>query len=382
LFELSKLGDVSVSNFHKTQMGIGLIELMISAVISLILISAIVALTVSSSAAYRTQTNHVRVQEQGRFAITLITRDIRMAGYFGCIQSTTQLFNNLNIGDSGSLYDTSYPIEGFEQGGSTFEPTDANVADLNILPGTDSITIRFSNISKSEELASGSYGPSSTIKANNTTTDWNFQLGSVVVLNDCDKADVFQVTNNPSSHNLEHFASNHASAGETTPGNIRTSLGGDTAAAYIGSGTVSGESQVSRLYAARYYVRYRNVNDPSSGIALYRNYISQNGNVLSQEIVEGVENLQFLYGVDSDEDGISNEYKKADSVSSDEWNNIVSVQVGIVVRSSKEYGLLVEQQQSAGTEYETMDILGESWALGNSSRYQRDLYTATVYLRN
>ena len=364
------------------QEGIGLIELMVSSIISLILIAAIVALTVSSSAAYRTQTNHSRIQENGRFAVSLMSRDIRMAGYFGCLQSTAQVYNNLDVGTTGSIYDTTYSLEGYEQNDDEWLPSSANVATLNILPGTDAITIRFADISQSEQLLPGTYGPRSTILAANTKPEWDFELGNVVVLSDCDKADVFQVTNDPSNNALEHFSADSGSSGNTSPGNLTDSLGGETGSAYVASGIINGDAQVARLYAARYFVRLRDIDNPAAGVALYRNFITTEGNSFSQEVVEGVENLQLLYGVDTDGDGVSDGFRKADAVGGDLWNNVVSVQIGIVVRSSKEYGVLEEQQQAAGSEFASLNVIGESIAIGSTSRFQRDVYTQTVYLRN
>jgi type IV pilus assembly protein PilW len=63
------------------QRGLSLVELMISMTIGLFLIAAIASLFVGSKQAYRTGDNLSRLQENGRFAIDLLGRNIRVAGY-------------------------------------------------------------------------------------------------------------------------------------------------------------------------------------------------------------------------------------------------------------------------------------------------------------
>lgn len=54
----------------------------------------------------------------------------------------------------------------------------------------------------------------------------------------------------------------------------------------------------------------------------------------SQPLAENIENLQFLYGVAIDDDLV---YRNADDVTAkNDWGNVVTVQVGILVRSDNE----------------------------------------------
>ena len=54
------------------------------------------------------------------------------------------------------------------------------------------------------------------------------------------------------------------------------------------------------------------------------------------ELIEGVEDLQLLYGVDTDEDRVPNQYVQANFVPS--WQNVVTVRVTIVVNSIDNVG--------------------------------------------
>jgi len=83
---------------------------------------------------------------------------------------------------------------------------------------------------------------------------------------------------------------------------------------------------------ARVY-NYLYINKPSGRRAL--TCMGSLGKANTQPIAENIENLQFLYGVSKGEDNLV--YRNANDVTdNDEWSNVVSVQVGILVRSEKE----------------------------------------------
>jgi len=365
-----------MSPYRNEEYGIGLIELMVSAVISLILIAGVVGLTVNSSSAYRSQVNHVRNQENSRFAFDFLSRDIRMAGYLGCLTNDANLTNNLNVADDGNLYDVDETLEGFEQGQSSWLPSGGNTSSLNMIPGTDAITIRFVSPAQSAELDQTA-NAAGTVDAENNA--YQFAEGNVVILSDCEKGDLFQVSNSPSSSNvLEHYVGD-----ALTPGNLKNELGGFAGADYFAA---DGNAKVFRYYAVRYFVRHRVAGDTSTPVALYRSYVSDQGRVFTEEVVEGIENLQLLYGEDTDSDGVANSYVKATGVSN--WSNVLSVQIGILARSNTEVGFASEQRQTAGGAYTTFQVLDETITLesdptsANFDRYQRNVYSSTVYIRN
>ncbi|GJL83066.1 MAG: pilus assembly protein PilW [marine bacterium B5-7] len=351
----------------KRQIGVGLIELMISMVISLLLVSAVVGLTISSSTTYRMQTNHARNQENGRFAISFLSRDLRMAGYLGCLDSDTLLTNNLDVAKDGNLYDQRFGLEGLEQGTSSFQPSGNSASGLNIKPGTDAITVRFANPTLATNLDANA-APTGTIDAGNNNANFSFNTGNIVIISDCDKGDIFQVTGVADGNVISH------ATGGSAPGNLTEFLGGISTTAYDIS-----ESVIMQLDSVRYFVRHRDTSDTTSPVALYRSFISGTGTIRTQEVVEGVENLQFLYGEDTSGDGIANTFVKAGSVTN--WGAVVSVKVGILVRSSVEAGTKMEQTQALGNNATKFDILDET-TTATTDRYQRDLYTATIQLRN
>lgn len=59
----------------------------------------------------------------------------------------------------------------------------------------------------------------------------------------------------------------------------------------------------------------------------------------SQAVVAGVESFQVLYGIDSDADGIVNQYLNADSVSAlSVWSQVVAVRFALLLRAARDTG--------------------------------------------
>ncbi len=68
----------------RRQAGLTLVELMIGIALSLVVILAVVSVFSGSRASYRHQESFSAVQETGRIALEVLTRDLRMAGHPGC----------------------------------------------------------------------------------------------------------------------------------------------------------------------------------------------------------------------------------------------------------------------------------------------------------
>ena len=67
------------------QGGMSLIELMIAITLSLFIVAALISLFVNSKQNYRLNENMSRLQENARFAVSFIARDLRMADYRNCV---------------------------------------------------------------------------------------------------------------------------------------------------------------------------------------------------------------------------------------------------------------------------------------------------------
>lgn len=103
--------------------GVSLIELMVALVIGLLLIAGAVTVYMQSRNTYRTTESAARMQETGRYAVSVIEPDVRLAGFWGMtnrpemVESTDPaITNNCGanwIGNAASFieaYDGTYPL--------------------------------------------------------------------------------------------------------------------------------------------------------------------------------------------------------------------------------------------------------------------------------
>jgi type IV pilus assembly protein PilW len=353
--------------------GITLIELMLAMTIGLFLTGGLFAVLLGSTSTYRIQFDHARINENSRFAMQFLSRDIRMAGYFGCVNEHSNVYNGLNIElDPGSMYDISHPLEGLDPVTEVWMPSGKAASLSGIVPGTDAITVRFADPTAVTRVVAHPVPDAPLIVAN---ASHGLNEGALVVVSDCDKADVFRVTGVSGERLIHQPGIRYKGA----PGNLSASLGRDTGNTYDQSATVR------RYHSARYFVRYRDPSRPGSNapVALYRQYISGTGTDPVEELVEGVENMQILYGVDTNADGAAISYVTAPEVGT--WRNVVSVKIALLIRSHAQYGS--EREGSGGEDY-TYQLLDETVSVhepdttDEAPRFRRHVYSTAIALRN
>jgi type IV pilus assembly protein PilW len=100
-----------------------------------------------------------------------------------------------------------------------------------------------------------------------------------------------------------------------------------------------------------------------------------------QTLIDGVENLQVLYGVDTDSppDLYANKYRTAPQVTTDsEWNSVVSVKIGLVLNTT--------QNVSNEADTASFNLLGTNVAApspSSANRFmRRHAFSTTINLRN
>ncbi|RMD78759.1 MAG: prepilin-type N-terminal cleavage/methylation domain-containing protein [Gammaproteobacteria bacterium] len=271
------------------QRGFGLVELMVAVTLGLLLLAGVVQVFASSRQAYRLQQAQDRLQENGRTALQVLARDIRMAGFWGCHGDASQLTNNLDPAAPGYVDFVAGGVDGQEGG-----PGNPDVLILRGGAGAPlNLTQAMPNASADLKVA-----PGNGVK--------QFDL---LLVSDCSQGDVFQVTNsNPSgSGQLVH------NTGAGQPGNLVKPL----------SKAYGTDAQVFQAQEIRYSVQPGLLGQPS----LFR---SVNG--AAQELVEGVEDLQVSYGEDTDGDGAVNRYADANDPALD-TAKVLAVRLTLTLRS-------------------------------------------------
>ena len=283
----------------REQTGFGLIELMIAMTLGLVLLGGIGYVYMGSSSAFRTTDNLSRIQENARYALEIMSRDIRMAGYVGCGNIATMTVKTIASPPVPAM-SLSNALIGYDNGTSWTNPTTITRAAGDVL----SIMAAFG----SGASLTGNLAPqNANIKINGNPN--GFKQDDVLVVTDCANADVFKVTNSPGTSGtvtLTHGSGSNSGNRTGTYGSDAFVMRVDQYSYFIGDTPISASRPVS--------VR-----------ALYR--VGLDG--VAEELVEHVHDLQMRYGLDTNADGTVDSYSSAPAT----WTQVVSVTVNLLMRS-------------------------------------------------
>lgn len=413
--------------------GLSLIELMIAMVIGVILLLGLVQVMTASSAAYKLSAGVARTQENARFAMDFLQRDLRMAGHMGCVSDQAHMApmmpassdatrDGLNLwfltqaertarnyaalsGDNAPLrFDLG--VQGFEATGtapgdqvvlSAGTPVvgDANdwqpglpapIAALRPVEGSDVLVIRYLSTdgvpvsvaaanAASYTMTPEAYG--AEISINNPT--------GLFGIADCKQASLFAAT-----------------AVDAGSGAVTASVGGLNRSGLFGDEwSLEGGVNQPMLYPAEVVVYYVGVGagagaDGSSPPSLFRARLEAPAagglQFRREELVEGVESLQLLYGMDEalpanlprgniirtrTANGVV-DVTNPNNAQGDLWRRVGTVQVGLLMRSADR--AVAEQAER------TPQVLGLETLRGagddTQDSYYRSVYESTIALRN
>lgn len=158
---------------RRRQRGLTLIELMVALTIGLFLVSGILYIYLSTRASYASNDAAARVQEDARFAMERLTREIRMAGYTGCA-NTLDIQPNV-VGGCVSAFSLPLPSPGGPGGGIQVFANGSgwtNPTTITRVAGTDVITLRGVNQQCSTRVAAGSNPAAGPIQIASNPCGW------------------------------------------------------------------------------------------------------------------------------------------------------------------------------------------------------------------
>lgn len=291
---------------EQKQQGLTLVEVMVAMTIGLVLLGGVVTVMSSSQNTYRVNEALARMQENARYAFQLLSRDIRMAGYRGCVGDVVAMTNVLND-RTDFLWRFDQPLEGFDATGAN-SWTPARPSEITSPLGSrDIIVVRSVEGSHAKVISQASESADLIIEAGS-----DIKTGNTVLASNCQGATVFQATGVSSVSGQKAVA--HAGSLGGPPGS--------NAAVELGRSFTNGE--VARISTRSYYIR----TNPGGIPSLYR----RNGGSDAEELVEGIEDMQIQYGIDTDGDRAVDEYKTADEVVAN-WEDVVSVRIDLLVQS-------------------------------------------------
>lgn len=335
------------------QHGFSLVELMVAMLIGLFLTGGIVYVYIGSKTSYNFNVAAANIQENGRFAIHFLTRDIRQAGYKSCVSNAGQVRNTLKDGADGYFWEFDASIQGTNNRDANWASKDVSDALGSRVPtaGTDTITVRFASgtpVPLETSMSSGS----SAIDVNSNN---DFGSNDILLITDCADAVIFQVTGITSgSDDLEHIVGGTLTSSDPNgpkPGNETGDL----------NKNFDADSHVMHMNTTVYFIADSSQFDVPS---LWR---KTNGDD-AEELVPGVEDLQIEYGEDTDNDRTADTYDSANNV---DMENVVSVHIALLMVSLEE----------VAPEPVPYRFNGNTYANPTDNHIRRE-FIATVNLRN
>ncbi|WP_444929601.1 PilW family protein [Microbulbifer sp. SSSA002] len=344
------------------QRGISLVELMVSITVGLVLMAGVVQLFLSSKVTFTTQQAIARVQETGRLAIDFISEDIRMAGYVGCMNvanTDPDAFRNWLNDSNTALYNFALPAEGIDGDQTTtgYPSHDSN-SDVLLLRSANGTSVMVSAINEADSV----YIENTGIEVNGCDVGEDEYSGickdDIVVIADCSKARVFQVTGFVGTSTSAHIELLHSDASGFTPGNSIATAGSNVTEKYDYFFT---DAQVFTTSSTFYYINTGTSGRPS----LFRQV---NGD--SQELLAGVEQMQITYGVDTNGDDVPDNYKTATEIT--DWDELASIKVELLVASDDDNVLQEAQLYSFNGAVDQ----------NPGDKRLRQVFTSTMSIRN
>jgi len=293
---------------HTKQKGYTIVEFMVAMTIGLFLLGGIGIVFISSKQTYRMQDSLWQLQDNSRFAMEFLIKDLRMASFRGCNGNGIIPVNTLNnVTDFN--YDFMVGLQGFEASASGWSPAlPLDISSITLPPSAESdiVTIR-----RALEPGIGVTAPF----MNNNSAALHVDAGNglsqfdIVMVSDCSAAAILQISNaNPgTSGTIAH------NTGAGTPGNATSDLGK----------IFREDAEIMKLVTVSYFVA------SDTAAAGSRSLWRKVADGAPEELAAGVEGMQILYGEDTDNDRSVNRYVTADNVA--DMSQVVSLKLSLLM---------------------------------------------------
>ena len=314
---------------------------MVAMTLGLIIIGASVQVFQANKQNFRFTSALARMQEDGRYAIAAMSRDIRMAGYAGC-SSRQQIDVNVVAAGSPPAVDLgANSITGIDNGTGWWTlpnpPQDHTGTDLTIcdsVGGGNAICqvsdviqiVRGSETAAALTTTMTSFGASLRIRPadyNNfdpavTVSGAAPSNEDLVLVTDCRRADLFRTT-----------AIGTTSGDQTLTPNANLQQ------------TYQAGAIVTPLSSSAYFIADDNADDDGDGnpdpvAALYRiGAIDGGAAPAALPIAKGVEMMVVTYGIDTAGDEFADSYVASAAVP--DWGRVVSVRISLLLKSREDF---------------------------------------------
>lgn len=337
--------------------GLSLVELLISIVIGLFIITGVTRVLIDSKDSFLLEEETAYIQENARFLNDQLLYDLRLASFVGCPLSLldvtagnvfpapiNQLPNSATVPHYSSLGVRGHSADASSYPGNLALPAAYN----DVAPDTDIMVVNYAE--KIDGVESVNHSGSDVefiVDANAGSIDWGNEDDVMVIADGkCKHVAIFQQgTTGPS---LQYKPAGLLPAGELF-------------------------NEGSTLYRYRSHGYYIRASSPTTGLpSLNRVSLTSGGNIQSQELLSGVESMDVFYGIyDATVNPPTIQYKAAADVGTndDDWRDVISVHAIFVLRSSR----FVFGEN-------TIVDLGQGYTFND--RFLRQLVTISTNLRN
>lgn len=403
------------------QRGFTLVELLVASLIGLILITGVIQFFLGSKQAYQMNDALSRIQENGRFALGILSASIRMFAYAGCqplcppidasgdctTSVNCQCLNNILNNGSGALTgngtdNTVYwwedfaadALVGYNGDGSTPTPTGFPAFGTTAgtrTAGTDAIIAIGGGGGYTVNL--NTVSPNTGTPQSNTTELTLLQLnqfsggtlgtGGLLLACSSQYTSLFQVTNVPTA---AAPTIQHASGTSPAPGNS------------TGTTTFTPPPAPETATVLDYIPTAFYIGPSSSGIgnSLYQlqlqfgtpNCPANTSCMVPQEMVDGVENMQIFYGVGTS--GVVTQYLRAANVTASQWlynsdtqTGVLAVRIYLLLSSGDETNLFPTTQHETyifPNDTDNVTQIGRLRTAPDTRAYQ--VLSTTIGIRN
>jgi type IV pilus assembly protein PilW len=326
---------------QKYLQGFTLTEMMVALLISSILMAGVLTIMSSSKRTYALQNELSELQDNARFVMDEFKHELRMAGYGGC---------------SGPI--SNNPFNG-SQNDQTI--TDSEDNPLSSFPASDVLVMN----SFGEQLIRPIDEELEELTGNQITLSKRSlvpEVGNEIKISDCGGVDLYTVKGVGEAMITKVESKETGTLGLLRKYNppIDIFMGTDTTVTYKVIGITGG------------FALFKCDNTDETG---------KNGvcDVPKELLVEGVENLQIRYGIDTDSDNVPNRYRQTLPTNND---NVVSVRITLLIRTTnKRYDL----EGATDKEFQLDPELTYNPHTANGtleSGYRHRMFTTTVSVRN
>jgi type IV pilus assembly protein PilW len=327
------------------QLGLSLIELMISITIGLLILVALSTLFINQSKARVELDKSNRMIDNGRYALELLSDNLRLAGYYGefapasgipvipatlpdpCSTTASDMAAALQL--AVQAYDAAAPTSSISSPPCGLTYTAGS--NLTVKPGSDILVIR--RVSTAPIVQGVAVSGAYYLQASQCQYDLT----------------PYKIDTIPANFTLRQKT---CTATSTTP-----------------------YADLRQFVVQVYFVSPNNkvIGGVGDGIpTLKRRELDPTTNVfVTTPLVEGIDFMQLEYGLDTSNDGVADSYVAAPAVT--DWPNVVSVKMHILARNT--------ETTKNYTDTKTYS-LGLAGTVGTNDAYKRHAYTQYIRLVN